>query len=48
LTEGREGGYSKEYKVGDAITEARTVTHWAENKTPNKVVLVGVDIIKNP
>ncbi len=48
LTEGREGGYAKEYKAGDVITEARTVTHWAENKTSSKVVLVGVDIIKNP
>src|SRR5215467_12198614 len=32
LTEFREGGYHKEYKPGDVITESRDVTHWAENK----------------
>jgi quercetin dioxygenase-like cupin family protein len=46
LTEGREGGYSKDYQAGDVITESRNVTHWAENKGSVKVVLVGVDIVK--
>jgi quercetin dioxygenase-like cupin family protein len=46
LTEGREGGYSKQYGPGDVITESRDVTHWAENKTGGKLVLVGVDIVK--
>jgi quercetin dioxygenase-like cupin family protein len=46
LTEGREGGYSKEYKPGDVLTEGRDVTHWAENKGSSKLVLVGVDIVK--
>ncbi len=46
LTEGREGGYQKQYHSGDVITESRDVTHWAENKGSSKVVLVGVDIFK--
>jgi quercetin dioxygenase-like cupin family protein len=46
LTEMREGGYVKEYRPGDIITESRDVTHWAENKSGGKVVLVGVDIVK--
>jgi quercetin dioxygenase-like cupin family protein len=48
LTEGREGGYSKHLKAGDVITESRDVVHWAENKTSDKVVIIGVDIVKNP
>jgi quercetin dioxygenase-like cupin family protein len=48
LTEGREGGYSKQLKAGDVITESRDVVHWAENKTSDKVVIIGVDIVKNP
>ena len=48
VTEGREGGYSKQLHAGDVITESRDVVHWAENKTSGKVVIVGVDIIKNP
>ena len=46
FTESREGGYQKELGPGDFITEARDVTHWAENKGMAKVVLVGVDIVK--
>jgi quercetin dioxygenase-like cupin family protein len=46
LTELREGGYMKELKAGDVITESRDVTHWAENRTKAKVLIVGVDIIK--
>jgi quercetin dioxygenase-like cupin family protein len=46
LTELREGGYMKELKAGDVITESRDVTHWAENRTKSKVLIVGVDIIK--
>ena len=46
LTEFREGGYKKEYGPGDFITEARDVTHWAENKGMAEAVLVGVDIVK--
>jgi len=48
LTELREGGYAREYKPGEVITESRDVTHWAENRGTSKVVLVGVDIIKQP
>src|SRR5215510_1036087 len=33
LTELREGGYVRQYKPGDVITESRDVTHWAENRS---------------
>jgi quercetin dioxygenase-like cupin family protein len=46
LTELRPGGYVRQYKAGQVITESRDVTHWAENRSGGKVVLVGVDIIK--
>jgi quercetin dioxygenase-like cupin family protein len=46
LTEMREGGYVKEYRPGDVITESRDVVHWAENKSGAKVTLIGVDIVK--
>jgi quercetin dioxygenase-like cupin family protein len=46
LTEFREGGYTKQYMPGDVITESRDVTHWAENKSGAKVVIVGIDIVK--
>jgi len=48
LTELKEGGYMREYKPGEVLTESRDVTHWAENRGTSKVVLVGVDIIKKP
>ena len=46
LTEMREGGYTKQYKPGEVITESRDVTHWAENKSGAPVKLIGVDIVK--
>jgi len=46
LTEMREGGYQKQYQPGDVITESRDVTHWAENKSSGKVVIVGIDVFK--
>jgi|SRR5262245_54345892 len=46
LTEMREGGYTREHSRGSVITESRDVTHWAENKGKDRVVLVGVDIVK--
>jgi quercetin dioxygenase-like cupin family protein len=46
LTELRPGGYVRQYKAGEAITESRDVTHWAENRGGSRVVIVGVDIIK--
>ena len=46
LTEFREGGYTKQYEPGEVITESRDVTHWAENKSGGKVVIVGIDIVK--
>jgi len=46
LTELRPGGYSKTVERGGFITEARDVDHWAENRSMAKVVLLGVDIVK--
>jgi quercetin dioxygenase-like cupin family protein len=46
LTEGREGGYSKQYNAGEVMTESRDVTHWAENKSGGKIVIIGIDVIK--
>ena len=34
------------YKPGDAITGARDVTHWAENRGTAKAVFVAVDVVK--
>ena len=46
LTEYRDGGYTKEYRPGDVLTESRDVTHWAENNSGANVVIVGLDIVK--
>jgi quercetin dioxygenase-like cupin family protein len=46
LTEFRPGGYAKALGPGAFITESRDVDHWAENRGPAKVVLIGVDVIK--
>ncbi len=46
LTELRPGGYLKTLDPGGIITESRDVDHWAENRGTTKVVLVGVDIVK--
>ncbi len=46
LTEGREGGYVKEYQEGQVIIESRDVTHWAENRTGQPVVIFAVDVVK--
>ena len=46
LTERREGGYSKTYNPGEVMTESRDVTHWAENKSGAKIVIIGIDVIK--
>jgi quercetin dioxygenase-like cupin family protein len=46
LTELRQGGYLKTLEPGGIITESRDVDHWAENRGPAKVVLIGVDIVK--
>ena len=48
LMELREDGSTKQYKPADVITGSRDVTHWAENKSGDKVMIVGVDIVKNP
>jgi quercetin dioxygenase-like cupin family protein len=46
LTELRPGGYLKPLDRGGIITESRDVQHWAENRGGEKVVLIGIDIIK--
>ena len=46
LTEMREGGYVREHKPGDVITESRDVVHWAENRSGAPVRLVAIDIVK--
>jgi quercetin dioxygenase-like cupin family protein len=48
FTELREGGYVREYKPGEGLTESRDVTHGGENRGTSKVIIVGVDIIKKP
>jgi quercetin dioxygenase-like cupin family protein len=42
----REGGYVKQYKPGDVLTESRDVTHSAENRGKGKLVIIGVDVVK--
>jgi hypothetical protein len=32
---------------GSLITESRDVTHWSENKERERVVLIGVDLVKS-
>ena len=46
LTELRPGGYTKAVGPGGVITESRDVEHWAENHGTSKVVLIGIDIVK--
>ena len=47
-TENRDGGYTREYKAGDAITESRDVIHWGYNRGKDRLVILAVDIIKTP
>jgi len=46
LTELRHGGHVKTLGPGGFITESRDVEHWAENRGMAKVVLIGVDVVK--
>ena len=46
LTELRQGGYTKTLGPGGIITESRDVEHWAQNRGGDKVVLIGVDVVK--
>jgi len=47
LTEYREGGFVKERGPGEAWAEGKDVTHWAENKGSEPVVVVAVDVFKS-
>ncbi len=46
LTEHREGGWVEERKTGDSFVETKEVTHWAENKGSEPVVVLAVDVFK--
>ncbi len=46
LTELRQGGYEKTRGPGGIVTQSRDVDHWAENRGAVKVVVIGVDVIK--
>ena len=46
LTEHRDGGPTMDHPKGDAWSEGKETTHWAENKGKTSVVAVAVDILK--
>jgi quercetin dioxygenase-like cupin family protein len=46
LMEMREDGDKEELSRGGVITQSRDVTHWSEHKGSQRIVLVGVNIIK--
>jgi quercetin dioxygenase-like cupin family protein len=47
ITETR-GGVAKEHGPGDVWSEGKDTTHWLENKGTTPVVLIPVDIFKQP
>jgi quercetin dioxygenase-like cupin family protein len=46
LTEHLESGEVRDHAQGEAWTEDHTVTHWAENKTDQPVMVLAVDVFK--
>jgi len=46
LTEHVEGGGMHERRQGESWVEGKAITHWAENKGGNPVVVVAVDVFK--
>jgi quercetin dioxygenase-like cupin family protein len=48
LTDHIEGGGVKERHEGESWAEGKDATHWAENKGSKPVVLIAVDIFKQP
>lgn len=44
----KEGDRVKEYREGDAWPEGKNFEHWAENRGAKPVVVIGVDIFKQP
>jgi quercetin dioxygenase-like cupin family protein len=46
LTEYREGGAVTEHHAGSSWAEGKDVIHWAENRGPEPLVLVAVDVFK--
>ena len=46
LTEHLENGDVRDHSEGEAWTEDRNVTHWAENKGDKPVMVIAVDVFK--
>lgn len=46
VVEHREGGWVTERHQGDAWTEGKDVTHWAENRSGEPAVVVAIDVFK--
>ena len=46
LTEHLETGETRDHAQGEAWTEDHTVTHWAENKSDQPVMVLAVDVFK--
>jgi quercetin dioxygenase-like cupin family protein len=46
LTEHLENGDVRDHSEGEAWTEDRTITHWAENKSDKPVMVIAVDVFK--
>ena len=46
LTEHLDTGETRDHAQGEAWTEDHTVTHWAENKSEQPVMVLAVDVFK--
>ena len=46
LIEHLDSGETREHAQGEAWTEDHTVTHWAENKSDQPVMVLAVDVFK--
>ena len=46
LTEHLETGETRDHAQGEAWTEDHTVTHWAQNKSDQPVMVLAVDVFK--
>lgn len=46
LTEHLENGDVRDHREGEAWTEDRNTTHWAENKSDKAVMVLAVDVFK--
>lgn len=48
LTNHREGSPAVQYHEGQSFAEGKGITHWVENRGTKPVILVAVDIFKQP